>query len=211
MEEEILYNRINDADYNANYVDGQVFQHLDANKIVDITKEGINENYYDIQRIQNGTKSAGNAMALDGATLSRYIDEELQADDDKVPSSQQAKAYMDELFSTYSPPIRGVDYWTEEDKQEIVDETAQSVIKPTGEYDDTKSYSKLDMVCYQGSSYIAIKNTTGNLPTDTEYWICFAKGGIDVSYDSTMKALNIAIQGRVSYNGLSKTLNFETV
>lgn len=127
MEEEILYDRISDANYNANYVDGQVFQHLDVNKIVDITKEGINENYYDIQRIQNGTRSVGNAMALDGATLSRYIDEELQADDNKVPSSQQAKAYMDNLFSEYSAPIRGVDYWTEEDKEYIVDEAVDKV------------------------------------------------------------------------------------
>lgn len=127
MEEETLYDRISDADYNANYVDGQVFQHLDVNKIVDITKEGINENYYDIQRMQNGTKTVGNANALDGATLSRYVNEELQANDNKIPSSQQAKAYIDDLFSIYSPPVRGIDYWTEEDQEYIIDEAVDKV------------------------------------------------------------------------------------
>lgn len=83
--------------------------------------------------------------------------------------------------------------------------------KPTGAYDNTREYKKLDVVTYQGSSYVAKSDSIGQLPTDTEYWICLAKGGIDVSYDSTMKALNIAIQGRVVYNGLAKTLNFETV
>lgn len=127
MEEETLYDRIGETDFNPTYVDGQTFQHTDVNKIVSITKEGVNENYYDIQRMQNGTKSVGNAMQIDGATLSRYIDEPLQANDNKVPSSQQTKEYIDGLFAEYSAPVRGVDYWTEDDKQEIIDETSEGV------------------------------------------------------------------------------------
>ena len=127
MEENELYDRIGETDLNPTYKDGQPLMHTDMNNIVSIVKEGVNENYYDIQKIQNGEKTVGNADKLDGASMSRYIDEPLQADDNKIPSSQQAKAYMDDLFSEYSAPVRGVDYWTDEDKSEIVDEAAESV------------------------------------------------------------------------------------
>ena len=125
--EETLYDRIGEADLNPIYKDGQVYQHTDVNNMLSILKTAINENYYDIQRILNGDKTAGEAKVLDGATLSRYLNESLQADDNKIPSSQQAKAYMDDLFAIYSPPIRGVDYWTEEDKEYVVDNAVDRV------------------------------------------------------------------------------------
>ncbi len=123
--EEDLYKRIGEADLNPTYKDGQVYQHTDINNMLSILKTAVNENYYDIQRLQNGEKSVGNAEKLDGATLSRALDETLQSDDNKIPSSQQAKAYIDALFADFSPPIRGVDYWTDEDKQQVVDEATQ--------------------------------------------------------------------------------------
>lgn len=129
MEENELYDRIGETDLNPTYKDGQVYQHTDINNQNSLIKKGINENYYDIQKLQKGEKTVGNAKKLDGATLSRYIDEELQSDDNKIPSSQQAKAYMDALFSGYSAPVRGVDYWTEADQQQIVSDTANSVIE----------------------------------------------------------------------------------
>ena len=125
--EEDLYERIGEADLNPTYKDGQVYQHTDVNNMLSILKTAVNENYYDIQRIENGEKTVGNAEKFSGATISRDLDEELQADDNKVPTSQQAKHYIDNLFSTYSPPIRGVDYWTEEDQDYIVDETVDLV------------------------------------------------------------------------------------
>ena len=48
---------------------------------------------------------------------------------------------------------------------------------PKGEYDSSETYTMLDMVSYQGSSYIAKGTTTGNLPTNTTYWQLFAYGG----------------------------------
>lgn len=127
MEENELYDRIGETDLNPTYKDGQTYQHTDINQMLGILKTAINENYYDIQRLLGGQKTVGNANQLDGATLSRYIDETLQADDNKIPSSQQAKAYMDELFSEYNPPVRGEDYWTEEDKEYIIDEATERV------------------------------------------------------------------------------------
>lgn len=146
MEEETLYDRIGEADLNPNYKDGQVYQHTDINNMLSILKTAVNENYHDIQKLENGEKTAGNADQLGGATFSRYIDEELQADDNKIPSSQQVKNYADNLFSEYSAPVRGVDYWTEEDKQEIVDEASAEVIdaragfQTLGERLDNKPY-----------------------------------------------------------------------
>lgn len=125
--EEDLYERIGEADLNPTYKDGQVYQHTDVNNQVSIIKTAVNENYYDIQRLQNGTKSVKNAEQLDGAALSKGIDEDLQADDNKVPTSQQVKRYVDDIYSEYSAPIRGVDYWTEEDKEEVVDEAVDIV------------------------------------------------------------------------------------
>lgn len=127
MEEETLYDRIGEADLNPTYKDGQVYQHTDINNMLSILKTAVNENYYDIQKLENGTKGVEKAKTLDGATLSRYLDETLQADDNKVSSSQQTKAYVDNLFSEYSPPIRGVDYWTEEDQEYIIDECVDRV------------------------------------------------------------------------------------
>ena len=125
--EEDLYERIGEADLNPTYKDGQVYQHTDVNNMLSILKTAVNENYYDIQRLENGEKSVENANTLDGAKLSRYLDETLQADDNKIPSSQQTKAYIDDLFKDYSPPIRGVDYWTEADKEEVIDEAVDLV------------------------------------------------------------------------------------
>jgi hypothetical protein len=125
--EEDLYERIGEADLNPTYKDGQVYQHTDINNMLSILKTAVNENYYDIQRLENGDKTVGNANSLDGATLSRYLDGQLQSDDNKIPSSQQVKAYVDSIFATYSPPIRGVDYWTDEDQEYIIDETVDKV------------------------------------------------------------------------------------
>lgn len=48
-----------------------------------------------------------------------------------------------------------------------------------GEYNNIEEYEKLDVVTYEGSSYIAKKDTVGNLPTNTEFWDLLAKKGED--------------------------------
>lgn len=96
MSEE-LTKRIGDAYLNPTFTDGEVLLHTEMNEIVSVTKTGINENYYDIQRIINGTTGyiPANAIKFNGATLSKYIDGELKNDDTTVPTSQQVKAYID--------------------------------------------------------------------------------------------------------------------
>lgn len=50
-------------------------------------------------------------------------------------------------------------------------------INPRGAYDNLTTYSTGDLVTYLGSSYVAIQETTGNLPTDQTYWQISAEKG----------------------------------
>ena len=50
-------------------------------------------------------------------------------------------------------------------------------IKHCGEYDATRNYEKLNVVTYNGSSYCAKTSTTGNLPTNTDFWDLMAEKG----------------------------------
>ena len=46
-----------------------------------------------------------------------------------------------------------------------------------GEYNPTETYENLDVVLYNGSSYVAINTTTNNLPTDENHWAVVAMAG----------------------------------
>jgi len=46
-----------------------------------------------------------------------------------------------------------------------------------GEYNPTETYENLDVVLYNGSSYVAINTTTNNLPTDENHWVLLALAG----------------------------------
>lgn len=47
---------------------------------------------------------------------------------------------------------------------------------PRGNYDATATYTMLDMVVYNGSSYICKQECTGVVPTNTTYWMLNASG-----------------------------------
>lgn len=52
---------------------------------------------------------------------------------------------------------------------------------PKGEYSSEAYYEKLNTVLYNDSTYMAIKPSTGVLPTDTEYWQLIG-GGVTKEY-----------------------------
>ena len=52
-------------------------------------------------------------------------------------------------------------------------------ITPKGEYSNATTYQNLDLITYQGGSYLALKETIGNLPTNNEYWQLIAEKGQD--------------------------------
>ena len=49
-----------------------------------------------------------------------------------------------------------------------------------GAYNGSISYAVDDIVSYNGSSYVCILASTGNLPTNTTYWNVMSQGGTDV-------------------------------
>lgn len=53
-------------------------------------------------------------------------------------------------------------------------------INPLGEYNSQTEYEKLDVVLYQGSSYVALKPVQGIVPTNEEYWQKLVSGGVGV-------------------------------
>ncbi|MBQ5757790.1 MAG: hypothetical protein IIV93_04665, partial [Clostridia bacterium] len=53
-------------------------------------------------------------------------------------------------------------------------------IRPRGAWSSSEDYGYLDLVSYQGSSYVATKTVpTGTLPTDTGFWMLSAEKGLD--------------------------------
>lgn len=54
---------------------------------------------------------------------------------------------------------------------------------PKGAYDSATTYHVLDIVTYNGSSYICKATTTGNVPTNTTYWQLNASGSAVSSLD----------------------------
>lgn len=50
-----------------------------------------------------------------------------------------------------------------------------------GAYNSSTAYAIDDIVSYNGSSYVCILASTGNLPTNTTYWNVMAQGGTDIT------------------------------
>ena len=50
-------------------------------------------------------------------------------------------------------------------------------VNPRGAYDSTADYNVLDLVSYQGSSYLCRTACKNKVPTNTTYWQVFASGG----------------------------------
>ncbi len=52
-------------------------------------------------------------------------------------------------------------------------------MEPKGEYSSSTYYEKLNVVTYEGSSYVAIKASNGVEPNNTEYWQLLSEKGKD--------------------------------
>lgn len=49
-------------------------------------------------------------------------------------------------------------------------------ITPKGDWNESITYEKLDFVFYNDNSYVALKPSTGIVPTNTEYWMLSLQG-----------------------------------
>lgn len=52
---------------------------------------------------------------------------------------------------------------------------------PMGEYSSTTQYHRLDVVIYNGVSYVALQDTLGQVPTNTTYWDALGISGADTT------------------------------
>ena len=78
-------------------------------------------------------------------------------------------------------------------------------ITPKGEYNSATTYQDLDLITYQGNSYLALKETTGNLPTNNEYWQLIAEKGKDGEKGETGEKGEQGIPGEKGQDGTNGT------
>lgn len=91
----------------ADFVDGDVLTNLDVNKIIDVFKVAINENYNDIKSGNTNITDISNRIK-DG-TFSKASETTLQNDDTMFPSSRQVKNYVDNQTISAITALPGYD------------------------------------------------------------------------------------------------------
>lgn len=91
----------------ADFVDGDVLTNLDVNKIIDVFKVAINENYNDIKSGNTTVTDISNRIK-DG-TFSKASETTLQNDDTMFPSSRQVKNYVDNQTISAITALPGYD------------------------------------------------------------------------------------------------------
>ena len=70
---------------------------------------------------------------------------------------------------------------------------AQGTFRWKGAYDASYTYGTNDVAYYNGSSYVALQGTVGNIPTDTTYWNKMAAAGAEGGSIGSMSDTNIAL------------------
>jgi len=70
---------------------------------------------------------------------------------------------------------------------------AQGTFRWKGAYDNAYVYGVNDVAYYNGSSYVAVDGTVGNIPTNTTYWEKMAAAGAEGGSIGSMSDTNIAL------------------
>ena len=91
----------------ANFVDGDVLTNLDVNKIINVFKVAINENYNDIK--SGNTNITDISDRIKNGTFSKASETTLQNDDTMFPSSRQVKNYVDNQTISAITALPGYD------------------------------------------------------------------------------------------------------
>lgn len=86
-------------DNNYNYSGGDRIDHDDFNDIINTYKESINNNYENLQKLEDGTFETANVDRINGANISRYASESLQDSDSKIPTARQIREYVTQVIS----------------------------------------------------------------------------------------------------------------
>jgi hypothetical protein len=81
---------------------------------------------------------------------------------------------------------------TTRQSQETARQDGYNAFKLLEPYNNTHSYIPMNKVAYNGSSYQCILASTGNLPTNTTYWVQIAAKGADGSGSGTVLSVSSA-------------------
>lgn len=124
--------------------------------------------YWDLMASKgaDGSSSSGSSFSWKG----QFSPSDTYAVSDAV--SYEGTSYIAIAASTNKIPSSTTGYW------EVLALKGSS-FNWIGEYSSLTTYSKQDVVSYNGSSYIYIASTSssGNVPTDTSYWGLLAQKG----------------------------------
>ena len=91
----------------ADFVDGDVLTNIDVNKIIDVFKVAINENYNDIK--SGNTNITNISDKIKDGTFSKASETTLLNDDTMFPSSRQVKNYVDKQTINAITALPGYD------------------------------------------------------------------------------------------------------
>ena len=82
----------------------------------------------------------------------------------------------------------------------LVDAPVQIIVNltPRGAYNNSTTYAIGDSVSYNGTSYVAIAQTVGNLPSDTSNWQVLASSGIQAAYETVSKNI-LSLDATLTY------------
>lgn len=159
-----MKDRITDSLLTANYVDGQTFLHTDANSIVSVLKEGVNANYRDIQKILNGDLAVESANTIEGCKVAKFVEGTLDNNDNTIPTSQRVKAYVDGEIARVKP-VKGVDYWTDQDIEDLKTMVINDVIPDATNQFNENSEEKLN----EFNETVTTKTNIFNVNVDAKF------------------------------------------
>jgi len=155
-----------------NYVPGNAVSYQGSSYICilqSINNVPTNGTYWNLlvevgQNGQNGIAGLNWKGAYNGSTA--------YAVNDAV--SYQGSSYICILTSTGNVPTNGT-YW------DLIAEIGQGGLIWLGTYNNLTPYVPNDAVSYNGSSFVCIADTTGNLPTNGTYWDLLVEAGTNGS------------------------------
>lgn len=93
----------------------------------------------------------------------------LETSKDNVKISEEQTAKVQEMLDELEPAVADI--------EAIIKQALQNV--HTGEYESDREYLKGNETLYNGSTYRALEDVTGVLPTDTSKWQLVAQRGVD--------------------------------
>ena len=145
-----------------------------AENAAEATAETVSQQYVQ-QAAASATAAAGSASAAQSSAAAAASSAGTAADS---ASEAATSATTAQQYSGKPPIIQNWTWWTWNATTQEYEDTGEKVsLVPKGEYNPSTSYSPLDILDYQGSSYIVLQNVQGVTPAiGDDYMILASKG-----------------------------------